>query len=93
MCETRRSSAWCAAPCAAHSETPCDTYPKDFVGEGAYTIDGESSGRLTCRRNGIWYNLVWTDERLNIEAFHFNAPNPRKLIDWWRKDGGLVQAS
>ncbi|MBE3008108.1 serine/threonine protein kinase [Microbispora sp. NEAU-D428] len=78
---------------AVHSDTTCGTPPGGFVGEGAYSIKGKPAGRLTCNRNGPWYYLVWTDERLNIEAFHFKAPNPKTLIEWWRKGDGLLLAS
>jgi hypothetical protein len=68
----------------------CDTFPKGFLGEGPYTIDGKTVGRLACNGTGDSPYLVWTDERLNIEAFAFHGEDPKTLMAWWRDDSGPV---
>ncbi|MEU6413795.1 serine/threonine-protein kinase [Microbispora sp. NPDC046933] len=71
-------------------DTPCVTLPKDFTAEGVYVIDGKPAGRLACNGNGDSPYLVWTDERLHIQAFAFAGQDPRTLIDWWRKESGPI---
>jgi len=67
----------------------CTTATTDFGGEHSYSRGGET-GRLRCftTDNTGERDMIWTDDRLNIEGMAFQCGDPLAVLDWWRNDAG-----